>query len=105
MIDNAEGAISDKPLRRIVVTSGFAGALAFVVGGAWLQIAGLEAIDAGDGAILKTVSEHRTSLLACYVLWNIAIMVQLVFSVTLSLLSFRSGHLFAAILGACPRPC
>ena len=99
MIDNAEGAVTDKTLRRIVVTSGFAGALAFAVGGAWLQVAGLDAFDAGGGAIHKGVSEHRTSLLACYVLWNVAIMIQLVFSVTLSLLTFRSGHLFAAILG------
>ena len=99
MIDPSGRAISNKTLCRIVSVSGLVASMAFVVGGAWLQMAGLEAIDANGGAVLAAVSENRTSLLACYVLWNVDIMVQLVFLVALSLLVFRAGQLFLALFG------
>ena len=99
MIDDAERAGTGEALGRLVYTAGIGAALAFVVGGAWLQLAGIESIDADGSAILKAVSEHRTSLLACYVFWNLAIMGQLVFLGALGLAFFQRGHSLAALIG------
>lgn len=100
MIEDTERAMTGEALRRLVYATGIASTLAFVVGGAWLQLAGVKPIDSSGELILQSATDHRTSLLACYVFWNAANLVQLVFLLALSFAVYRAGHPLSAMLGA-----
>jgi hypothetical protein len=90
----------DFRLRRTAAVSGLGASVAFVVGAGWLQLAGVEAIDAPGTGIRDSAADHRASLLACYAFWNAGIVVQLVFLVALSLWLYRLGHVLLAAVGA-----
>jgi hypothetical protein len=87
-------------LRRTAGVSGLGASVAFVVGAGWLQLAGVEAIDASGAVVRESAADHRASLLACYAFWNAVIVVQLVFFVALSLWLYRLGHVLVAAVAA-----
>ncbi len=96
----AADADVERQTRMLIGVSGLLATVLFVIGAGWLQLAGLEPIDANAETIRASVANHRESLLGCYVLWNVAIVVQLVFFGALTLDVYGAGYRLFTLLAA-----